>query len=459
MSGSTISQSEAYQLTKAQLSKQEELMKSEAARNYLQKRQMERGGVGQGFYKLQGRTTDGKPPGAVTKADGAIRTVHDMIDYYYGFLPEYMSQKSGGVAKQDAPVTSTSGGYRNAVYGSEVFSLVNSEPNIFALLENRAWTKSGERALTEHGHGLGSGGVGENAEIPDTDHPPLEQFEQDPETVAHSFDVSQEKQLLAQTDDDDLDDPFDFLRRWYGTGTQHQTGMGEHPKHLNVQLGQAVDDMDVIGGGGVDVSQDFHSIDLAISNSAETGITGGTHELYGFDRSAGQFESNVIHNNGDPLTFTTDIMDDMIRVVKSESGRNPVQDDNYFFLTNHDTYQRIENEVGGKERLEPQRVSVGLRGVETNPGQDVGLTVQSYKQVPIFESVDIPQDDLGRIYLIDSTTMYIKTLLPTQFYSTGTEVDNNPWAINRMGNQGMYATLGQLTMVNPAAHAKARDLA
>jgi len=453
---SAISDNEAYQLTKAQLSKQEELMKSDAAQQYLQKRQMERGGVGQGFYKLQSRTTDGKPPGSVTKADGYIRTIHDMIDYYYGFLPEYMSQKSDGMAKQDSPVQSTSPGYRNAVYGSEVFSLVNSEPNIFALLENRAWTKSGERALTDHGHDLGSGGVGENAQIPDTDHPPLEQFEQDPETVAHSFDVSQEKQLLSQTQDDDLDDPFDFLRRWYGEGTQHQTGMGEHPKHMNVQLGRSVDD---VASGTVDDSDDFLSIDKAISNQEETTITGGTHDLYGFDRSNGDFESNVIHNGGDPLTFTTDIMDDLIRVIKTESGRNPVTDDNYFFLTNHDTYQRIENEVGGKERLEPQRVSVGLRGVETTPGQDVGITVNAYKQIPIFESTDVPQDDLGRIYLIDSTTMYIKTLLPTQFYSTGTEVDANPYAIDRMGNQGLYATIGQLTMVNPAAHAKARDLA
>lgn len=455
---SAISQNEAYQLTKAQLSDQQELMKSDAAQEYLQKRKLERSGVGEGYYRLQARTIKGESPGQVMKADGHVRTVKDMIDYYYGFLPEYYS-KTGEMAKQDSPVTSGNAGYRNAVYGSEVFSLVNSEPNIFALLENRAWTKSGERALTEHGHSSGSGGVGENAEIPDTDHPPLEEFEQDPETVAHSFDVSQEKQLLAQTEDDDLDDPFDFLRRWYGEGTQHQTGMGEHPKHMNVQLGRDVDDTDADLDWSV--ADSFHSIDQAISNEAETGFLSnpGNADIYGFDRSNGNFESNVVHNNGDPLTFTTNILDDMIRLVKSESGRNPVTDDNYFFLTNHDTAQRIENEVGGKERLDAVRTTVGVNGVNTNPGDDVGITVQSYKQVPIFESVDIPQDDLGRVYLVDSSTMYIKTLLPTQFYSTGTEVDQNPYAINKMGNQGLYATIGQLTLVNPAAHAKARDLA
>lgn len=475
MSAQGISSADAYQLTKAQLSNQEDLAKTDTFRQYLAKRQMRRNGIGDGYYRLKGRTVDGKPPGTVVKADGRVRTIYDLIDYYYGFMPEYYKQvnknnsvTSTGPASQG--VLDPAPGYRNVIYGSEVFSLVNSEPNIFALLENRAWTKSGERALTEHGHDpMGQGGVGENATIGagediETDHPPLTQFEQDPETIAHSFDVSQEKQLLAMTQDDDLDDPFDFLRRWYGEGTQHQTGMGEHPKHMNVQLGRdADDDPDAIYDGDTGV---LHSIDQAISNEEETDFmnwdaadtyTGAN--LYGFDRTDEEFESNVVHNNGDPLTFTTDILDDMIRVIKTESGRNPVTDENYFFLTNHDTYQRIENEVGGKERLEPQRVSIGLRGVESNPGQDVGITVSAYKQIPIFESVDIPQDDLGRVYLIDSTTMFLKTLLPTQFYSTGTEVDNNPWAIGRMGNQGLYATIAQLTLVNPAAHAKARDLA
>jgi len=453
---SSINQNDAYQLTKAQLSNHDDLMKSDACQDYMKERQLERAGVGQGFYKLQARTASGEAPGSVTKADGYIRTIYDMVDYYYGFVPEYMSEKSG-VSKQDSAVVSSNDGYRNAVYGSEVFSLVNSEPNIFALLENRAWTKSGQRIITSHGHADGSGGIGENANVPDTDHPPIDEFEQDPETIAHAFDVSQEKQLLSQTGDDDLDDPFDFLRRWYGQGTEHQTGMGEHPKHMNEQLGVKVDD---IADGTVDDSDDFHSIDKLISNGAESSIISDetANDVYSFDRSNNEFEANVLENGGDPLTFTSDIMDDLIRLVKSNSGRNPVTDDNYFFLTNHDTYQRIENELGGKERLSAERVQVGLNGVQTQPGGDVGITAQSYKQIPIFESVDVPQDDLGRLYLVDSSTLFIKTLLPTQFYSTGTEVDANPFARDKMGNEGLYTTIGQTTLTNPAAHAKARDL-
>ena len=455
----SLSGDAAYQLTKAQISKQQKLMKSDAARNYLQKKQLERGGVGNGYYQTQSRTSDAREPGTVTKADGQIRTIYDMVDYWYGFVPEYYSKQAGGGMQKDDPVLAGSGsavqtpGYRNAVFGSEVFSSLNFEVAAFALIENRAWTKSGERIINEFGHtGTGEGGVGENAEIPDTEHPDIDQFEQEAKTVAHSFDVSQVKQLLAETDDDDLDDPFDFLRRYYGEGTQHQTGMGEHPKKINEQLLRRAPEAN---------EDDLLSLDTLISSQEEvdnTDVTSGDVEVYGFDRGAGEFESSVIENEGENRVFTVDLLDDAITRVKDNSGKNPVQDDNFFWLTNHDTFQRIEEEVGGKERLEAQRVSIGMNGVETTDGDDVGITVNSYKQIPIFESQDVPQDGIGRVYLVDSSTLFMKMLLPTQFYSSGTEVNEDPYSIDRLGNQGLYVTIGETTMVDPSSHAKIRDL-
>jgi len=446
--------SASHDLTKAKISQHRKIMKTDAAKKYLKKKQLERGGAGNGFYKTKARSANGEAPATMQKADGKIRTINDMIDYWYGFVPDFYS--SQGVTKQDSPVLSSTDGYRNAVFGSEVFYTINHEANAFALLENRAWVKSGERTVTDFGHTLGSGGVGENAEIPDTNAPDIDQYEQEAKTVSHSFDVSQVKQLLADTQDDDLDDPFDWLRRYYGEGTEHQTGMGEHPKHVNVQL---LRDLTEVG------DDDMLSIDKIISNNAEvegldsTGLGSlSDGDIYGFQRDSNEFESNVLENVGTNRTFTIDLLDDAIRTVKENSGKNPVADDNYFFLTNHDTYQRIEEEVGGKERLEAQRATVGLNGVNTNPGDDVGITVQSYKQIPIFESTDVVKDGIGRVYLVDSSTMFIKTLLPTQFYDSGTEVNDDPYAIDRLGNQGLYVTIGENTTVSPASHAKIRDL-
>ncbi|AGM11971.1 major capsid protein [Haloarcula californiae tailed virus 1] len=450
------------QLAKAQISKHRKLMKSTPARKYLAKRQLERGGDAagaqgrqQGLYKTSARGPKGENPGQLRKADGRIHTVYDLIDYYYDFYPKYTRKNSGNVSKADNILDTTDAGYRNVVYGSEVFSLLNSEANLFALLENRAWTKSGERIVTgrDSNRTLGDSGTGENASLPDTIHPELDEYEQNPRSVVHTFNVSQEKQLLAQTNDDDLDDPFDFLRRWYGEGTEHQTGMGEHPKDINVQL---LDESDSPSGDNME------SIDRVISDGSESSLLSdaGDNDIYGFDRSNNEFESNVLHNSDSNRSFTINLMDDAIEQVKTNSGKNPVQDDGYFWLTGHDTYKILEQEVGGKERLEPVRAQVGMNGVQTNPGDDVGIITQSYKTIPIFESDDVVQDDSGlsRVYLVDSETMFIKTLLPTQFYSTGTEVDDNPFAIDQLGNEGAFVTIGQLTCTNPAAHAKIRDL-
>ena len=445
------------QLAKAQIGKHQKLMKSTPARKFLAKRQLQRGGDNEqtrreGFYKTQARGPNGEEPGKIRKADGRIQTIWDMVDYYYDFYPKY-SRKTQGMGKADNQLETLDDGYRNVVYGSEVFSLLNGEANLFALLENRAWTKSGERIVTngDTERTLGDSGVGEGGALPDTIHPDIEEFEQSAKSIVHSFNVSQVKQLLAETDDDDLDDPFDWLRRWYGEGTEHQTGMGEHPKDINVQL---LNDTDETAGDNME------SIDRAISDADESALLSdpSDNDLYGFDRSDGEFQSNVLENGGTPQSFTINKLDDAIEAVKSNSGKNPVQDDGYFFLTGHDTYKIIEQEVGGKERLEPTRAQVGMNGVQTNPGEDVGIITQSYKQIPIFESDDVIQDDLSRVYLVDSSTMFIKTLLPTQFYSTGVDIDDNPFAIDSLANEGAFVTIGELTCTNPAAHAKVRDL-
>lgn len=448
-------------LAKAQLAYHQNLLTKEDTKKFLRKKQLERGGQGDGdWYELQANSAGDGSRGELAKADGYIRTIYDMVDYYYGYVPQVLGGGGkGNVRKADSSVTSGTTGVENVVYGSEVFSLLNSEANIYALLEKRPWRKSGERIVDARGRTLGEGGESENATLPDTNHPSWDTFEQDPTNIAHTFDVSQVEQLLAATDDDHIsDDPFDWLRRWYGTGTEHQTGYGEHPKNINAQLGS---DIDRDESTDATFENAMEPIDRAISDSVEAGnlSDGADADIYDFDRSDSEFESNVLtSSDGTNRNFVLDYLDDAVREIREASGKDPVTDDNYFFLTGHDTYQRVENEVGGKERLEAVRSTYGLNGVQTVPGDDVGITVRAYKDIPIFRSNDVASDGISRIYLIDSETMWIKQLLPTQFYSTGIDIDDNPFAIDRLGNEGMYLTTGQLTLTNPKAQAKVSNL-
>ncbi|MFB6284588.1 MAG: phage major capsid protein [Halobacteria archaeon] len=451
------------QLIKAKVTQTRGLLKSDAARKYLAKRQKERGGAQQkGMYKLQARAYDSTGgPGDLAKSDGRIKTIMDMVDLHYGFLPDYIAQKRGGSRlSKDNSVLSTTTGVENVVFGTEVYSLLNSESNVYSLLEKRPWRRSGERLVTGRGHSLGSGGTGENASLPATDHPTWDTFDTEPRTVAHTFDVSQVEQLLADTEDDHFaDDPMDWLRTWFGTGTEHQTGQGEHPKHINVQLCQ---DASNVG------TNDFRSIDQVIASNNEqsnadtpgnSGYSTGSHDVYGFDRdSTSTFDANVDHNSGTDRNLTLDLLDSMITSVRQSSGKDPVRDNNYFWLTGHGAFEIIEQEVAAKERLEPVRTTVGMNGVQTQPGDDVGITVQAYKDIPIFRTDDVPTDGTDRIYLIDSSTLFIKQLLPTQYYETGISVNDDPFALDRLGNEGMYLTIGELTLTNPKAHGKIRDL-
>lgn len=436
------------------------LIKSDAAKQYLAKRQKERGGkhLNGMKYETQASTREGHRAGSVFKADGYVRTIYDLIDLHYNFLPQAMGKVSGNIAKDDPLLTDTPG-VHNEVYGSDVFVLLNSEQNIFGVLETRPWNKSGERIITDWADSeRGSGGTDENGEIPDTIKPDFDTYETTPKTIVHSFDVSQVEQLLAATDDDAIsDDPFALLRQYFGEGLpEQQTGGGEHPKKINEMLGfDAASDAD-----NPETSLNMTAVDQVIADSVEATEheDNNEYDIYGFDRSAGEFESNVLLDNNGQV-FHMDLLDDMIRLVKENSDKNPQQSpDDYFFLTGHDTYQRIENEKGGAERLEPERVTTGVNGVQTNPGGDVGIAVAEHKQIPIIESHDVPQDDISRIYLIDKTSLWIKMLLPTQFYSTGTEVGDGPFPIGRLGNQGAFVTIGELTLKNPVTHCKARDL-
>lgn len=440
-----------------QLETQKKLFKSGQVRKYLAARQRARGGDGirKGFYRTTAADADGHRAGTVQKADGYVRTIYDLMDLHYHFLPTAMGKR--GLDKADDPLLTTTTGVHNDIYGQDVTVLLNSEQNIYGLLEVRPWNKSGERYIDAFAASTASGWSAENASLADTVKPTFGTFETDPRTIQHTFDVSQVEQLLAATDDDAIaDDPFDLMRQWFGPGLpDQQSGGGEHPKHINETLGQ-----DAVAAGSP-TSNTMVSIDQAIADGTEATnneTVAAEYDVYGFDRTANEYEANVVQDNNNQV-FHLDLLDEAMRLVKEASDKNPQKDtSDYFWLTGHDTYQRIEDEMGGKERIETVRTTTGLNGVQTNPGNDVGVAVATYKGIPIFESNDIAKDTLSRIYLIDKTSLFIKQLLPTQFYSTGTEVSNDPFAIGRLGNEGAYVTIGQLVLKNPVTQAKIRDL-
>jgi len=146
-----------------------------------------------------------------------ITTIGQLLSRWYG--PQM-------VQKIDAPVLTTTAGVYSAIFGAMAFSQLNNEGNAFALLPKVPWDHSGWRVITADAGTAASGGVAENATIPDTIKPTFQEITAKPKQVAHSFDVSYLHEGLVQKGDDALGD-MEFLRGYFAV---------LHAKRINEQL-------------------------------------------------------------------------------------------------------------------------------------------------------------------------------------------------------------------------------
>jgi hypothetical protein len=83
------------------------------------------------------------------------------------------------------------------------------------------------------------------------------------------------------------------------------------------------------------------------------------------------------------------------------------------------------------------------------PGIEAGFIVATYNGVPIIPTKDMPDDtatsagSLSRIYYLDTDYLWFQTAIPTQYFESGIET-GDPFAINRLGQEGLYRTMGEL---------------
>tara|TARA_R100001015_G_C4505103_1_gene78470 strand:- start:308 stop:634 length:327 start_codon:yes stop_codon:yes gene_type:complete len=93
--------------------------------------------------------------------------------------------------------------------------------------------------------------------------------------------------------------------------------------------------------------------------------------------------------------------------------------------------------------MEEKRVTPTYNGVKGVPGIEAGFIVATYNGVPIIPSKDVQKDTLSRMYLLDTDYMYFSTAIPTQYFESGIET-GDPFAINRLGQEGLYRTMGEV---------------
>lgn len=374
-----------------------------------------------------------------------IHNIEDLERLYYSRAGSQLIQKA------DAPVLTTTTGVYNAVFGAKVWANLNLEANAFGVLPKTPWLRSGWRVITARASATVTGGVAENAALPDTLKPTFLEVSTKPKTVAHNFDVSEVHEFLSTESADDVVGDLAFMRQYMGQ---------EHKEHVNKML---LTDVDTLASNSIE------SLDRVVSTYGEVtncGITAGDSDIFSIDRDAatGWSDAFVSHNSNTDRELT----DTLLRTIQQNVLTNGANPDGQLWFTGYDTFFKITGLYEPQVRyasIGEKDISIGVNGVETPKGGAVGLKVSTLYGKPLILSKNTPQDTISRLYLLDTSNpegfdiprLCIKIAKPTQYFEAGMNT-GDPFGINRLGNEGMYRTMGELICTFFAAQGKIRDL-
>jgi hypothetical protein len=378
----------------------------------------------------------------VAKSGKRLKSLKDLEHLYYPWSDQ-SNPLSQMKVKADDPVLSSSTNYLTTTYGQILWNQINMEANAWGLLPKKPWDRRGWRMIKARSST--GGGIAENAALPDTDQPDLAIASHSPKTVAHTFDISYQALLESKGQDDVVGDPMATYRTYTAN---------EHAKDMNAML---LTDADTLAGNNLE------SLDRLTASSAYAtalSLTSADEDIFGIDKSANSWaDPYTSHNSGTDRNLTLAMINQLIRETRpywsDYSGKNCI------FLTGHDTADRIAELLQAQQRFVDVNISPGSgaarQGVNTREGVEGGFNVMSYRNIPIFESIDVPQDTLSRIYLLDLGHTFIKVLAPTQYFQTGVD-SGDPFILNKLNEEGMYVTIAELGCTMFKANGSVRDL-
>ena len=378
-----------------------------------------------------------------------FNTIQDLLDYYY--------PSSAYFEKTDAPLLSSTTGALNVVFGEAVWALFNQEANVLGILPKTPWRKSGWRLQTARAGTTADGGVAENGAIPDTIKGTFVEVTNTLKTVSHTFDLSEVLRLQAQSDDDSIGD-LEFLRE--NMGIKHKEAMNQQLV-ADVEAAAAAATADYSGKTG------FETLDRAISNDSEEDAFGGSYDawydIFGLDRdTATTYDAYVSHNSGTDRAISDSILRTAWTTIGENGGNTTV------VFTGWDTYSDIIALYSDQVRynvIGESKVQVGVNGIQTDTGVNAGMRITSVYEFPLIRAKDTTKDGASRIYLLDTSDpegfgeprLQLSVAQPTLYFETGM-AGGNPFAINRFGTEGAYATFGEIKATSFNAQGKIRDL-
>ena len=399
-------------------------------------------------------------------SDVLIRTIEDMEKLYYdessaAFL-SVNDMQGTFINKTDAPVTSSTTGVYNAVYGAQAWVQLNMEANTFGVLPKVPHTRSGWRAISARSDTLPYGGVGETAALPDTTKPTFAEISTKPKLSAVTFEASEIQEFLAGSGGDDAIGGLSDLRAYMAM---------EHKEDLNAQLNTQ---------NGTTASNNFESVDRVVGSYAEltnckendesTAYTAGDLDIYGLDRDGGATYADAYVNYNATSGAVRSLTNTLMQTLLSNTLKNGANPEGQIIQTGYDTWGAINELYDSQVRyniIGEAEVAPSVNGVKGPKGAEVALRVSTWGKIPVILSKDTVVDTGGisRINLLDISNpegfdlprLCIRVAKPTQYFEAGIN-QGTPFATNTFSSKGMYRTMGELICTFAKVQGKLRDL-
>jgi hypothetical protein len=400
-----------------------------------------------------------------------IKTIDELEALYYGYNRNLLR-------KADAPITTSTAGVFNAIYGAYAWAQLNLEANAFGILPKYPWDKSGWRVITakpDLNTASGNtvlGGTSEGGTIAETIKPTLQELDVRPKTAQLPFSASEVMEWLATHSKDDI---------WGGLGSLRLYMAVQHKEFLNRQLLADVEDQADTGGAFAG-TKDFESLDRIVSSGAEEAALGGSGSGYydpwaanaTIDRDSGtafdctvESASGTIGTNG---VLTDDTLRTFLRKIRIAAGKDP-----NVFLGSHEVYSEIQGLYMPSVRIPnpygESLVQIDVNGIQTFRGTGVGIHVDSIYGIPFIPSKDAPSDsgdasEIGRLFAFDTSDaegygyprIGIQIAIPTEYYEATRRSPAYPFVNNAFVEKGVFRTMGETVCRHFRSQGKIRDI-
>ena len=406
-----------------------------------------------------------------------IQTIDELEALYYGY-------NRNTLRKADQPITTSTTGVFNAIFGAYAWAQLNLEANAFGILPKYPWDKSGWRVITAKADTLLDagccnntplGGTIEGGLIADTIKPDLSEIDVRPKTAQLPFSASEVMEWLATHSKDDI---------WGGLGSLRLFMAVQHKELLNRMLLSDVEkDAAGLCTGAFGGTLDWETIDRIISSSAEEAAlqcSGGTGSYNPWaanatiDRDCSTtFDSTVDSASGTIGTngiITDDVLRTFLRKIRIKAGKDP-----NVFLGSHEVYSEIQGLYMPSVRIQnpygEALVQIDVNGIQTFKGTGVGIHVDSIYGVPFIPTKDSPSNacdstEVGRLFALDTSDaegygyprLGIMISIPTEYYEATRRSPGYPFINNAFVEKGVFRTMGEVVCRSFIAQGKIRDI-